>query len=611
MNNITRLLFKRPIITLFFIYAAYIIFFDAIGLFMPQKQSFLYHFIDYKKPVILVGKVITPPEPVKNGNKIILQISEINDFEADEKVILRIPKVYKASYGDIIAVGGFVKKPNKADFPFVFDYQKYLARNEIYTIFDVIAYEHIESSPNFIKKLAFALQKDIVEKINNYFKKPYADILKPIIIGDKSSIEEEVKNNFIDAGLMHILVASGLNVGFIGAIFLFIFKLSGLSIKKASLLSIPFIVIYVLATGANPPVLRAGIMFSCVLISLALDREPLIYNSLAFSALLILIFQPQQLFTASFQMSYIATLGIVFFYKYVFGLFSSIRNGFIKFLWATFSVTTSAQIVMIPVCMFYFGKISLISFLANVIIVPSIGFILALGIAFYIFTFVFSYISLFIAAVLSVIIHILLFLTSLFADFSFSYFTVHKPSVLSVILFFIFTLSAFTFKGKKVYLIMGSILLINTLITAVPALYKKNKIFFSVYSGKNITVLEMKRDSVYDFLLYQHDNYYDRYFINSFKQYMHFADIKNANITAVGFNNNKLNEDIGSFSAYEKNDNFEYLDFNFEKYKILLDIKNRGLYLNGIFISGLNNNPRFYYDIKKEKMIILPSRQNN
>ena len=73
MNNITRLLFK-DLLSLYSLFMRHIIF-DAIGL-LCRKTSFLYHFIDYKKPVILVGKVITPPEPVKNGNKIILKFQK-------------------------------------------------------------------------------------------------------------------------------------------------------------------------------------------------------------------------------------------------------------------------------------------------------------------------------------------------------------------------------------------------------------------------------------------------------------------------------------------------------------------------------------------------------
>lgn len=611
MDNFKKILLKRPVISLFFIYAAYIICFDAAGLFLPQKQSFLYHFTKYNKPVILIGKIISPPEETKSGNKFILKVSEVNDFKANEKVIVKIPRAYKASYGDIIAVGGFIKEPNKASFPLVFDYRKYLARNAVYTSFDVAAYEYIESSPNIIKKAAFALRKDIVKKVDGYFKKPYADILKPLIIGDAASLEEEVKNDFIDAGLMHILVVSGTHVVFIGAIFLFIFKLSGLSVKQASLLSIPFLLVYVVATGANPPAMRAWIMFACIAFSLALDREPLIYNSLALSALLILIFQPQQLFTASFQMSYAATIGIVFFYKYIISLFSFVKNGMLRFLCATFAVTASAQMALIPVCMFYFGKISLISFLSNVIVVPAVGFILALGIVFYVFTFIFSYVSLFLSVVLSFMIHAMLAVTSVLANFSFSSVPVQKPAILSVILFFVFIIAAFNLKGRKRLLITGSILCVNVILAVLPALYERNKVFFNVYGGKNITVLQMKRDKTYDFLLFQQGNYYDRYFINSFKQYMSFARIKERNITAVGFDNDKLGRDLGQFFAYEKTGNADYLDFNFENNKILIDVKDRGLYLNEIFISGLDDSPRFYYDVKKAKMFIRPSRQNN
>jgi competence protein ComEC len=106
--------------------------------------------------------------------------------------------------------------------------------------------------------------------------------------------------------------------------------------KKASLLSIPAIFFYALMTGANPPALRSAIMLSCIFIALALNREPLIFNPLALSALCILVFEPQQMFTASFQMSYGATIGIVCFYKDVYGIFRNVKNYILCFSVASY-----------------------------------------------------------------------------------------------------------------------------------------------------------------------------------------------------------------------------------------------------------------------------------
>ncbi|MDR1196611.1 MAG: DUF4131 domain-containing protein, partial [Endomicrobium sp.] len=166
MNNFTIL--KRPVITIFIFYAAFLIFINAIGIFDPEKQSFLYRFADYDKTVTIEGKVISPPEFIRNGQRFILQASLVNDFSVHEKILVNSPSGYKISYGDIISVKGKISKPKKADFPLVFDYSQYLARLEIYTTFKVSSFEYIESKPNLIKKFALAFSRDIVMKTEKY-----------------------------------------------------------------------------------------------------------------------------------------------------------------------------------------------------------------------------------------------------------------------------------------------------------------------------------------------------------------------------------------------------------------------------------------------------------
>lgn len=326
MNSIIKILYKRPVITVFVIYAFLLILLDAFGYFAYEKRSRLYDLAENNAVISIEGKVISKPESVKNRKRFILKTNIVNGNTLNERIIVNSYVEYSISYGDIISIEGKLKKPFSSAFPLVFDYQKYLARNEIYTILDISSFEYIESKPNIIKNFAFKFQQDMINKIDAHFQRPCSDILKSLLIGDKSSLTIDTKNTFSDSGVAHILVVSGLHVGLIGIIALFILKLTGLSFKKASLLSVPFVFFYVVATGASPPALRSAVMFACIFFSLNLDREPLIYNSIALSALIILIFQPQQLFTASFQMSYGATIGIICFYNNIFNLFKKIKN---------------------------------------------------------------------------------------------------------------------------------------------------------------------------------------------------------------------------------------------------------------------------------------------
>jgi competence protein ComEC len=573
---------------------------DAFGYFSYEKQSYLYKLIDNNATVSVEGRILSVPQLVKNGKRFVMKTSTVNGSAVSEKIIVNSPPGYSASYGDIINVEGKLKKPFSSAFPLLFDYQKYLARSEIYVVLDISSFEYIDSKPHIVKKFALAFRQDIIKKFDDYFKRPYSDVLKSLIIGDKSTLSRNIKNSFSDSGIMHILVVSGLHVGFISIIVLFILKLTGLSLKKVSLLSIPFIFFYCFATGANPPALRSAIMFSCIIFSLSLDREPLIYNSLALSALIILIFQPQQLFTASFQMSYGATIGIVCFYGNVLGLFRNVKGKILRFFCGVLSVTISAQLILIPVCMYYFGKISIISFVTNIIVTPLTGIILYLGITFYILTFIFQYAAALCSFILSLLLKFVLSVTIFLGNIKFAAVLIPKPSATQLLLFFLFLFCIRYFKNKKRFIFSGIILTSSFLYFIFPAVHEKNKVFFNIYKGNNITALQIKNNSANAFLLYNKSKYYDRYYIDSFKQFMAFSGIKKADITAVGFDEKKISSDLINFNISTiETAGTKILDFHLNDYLICVDTSAKKLYIDDTE-SSFKDKTSFSYDKKKK-----------
>ncbi|MCA6072846.1 MAG: ComEC family competence protein [Endomicrobium sp.] len=595
-----KVLHKRSVITVFVIYAFLLVLLDVFGCFAYEKRSRLYDLAEDNAIISVEGKIISAPESVKNRKRFILKTSTVNGNILNEKIIVNSPAGYSVSYGDIISIEGKLKKPFSSAFPLVFDYQKYLARNEIYTILDISSFEYIESNHNIIKNFAFKFQQDMINKIDAFFQRPCSDILKSLLIGDKSSLTHDTKNTFSDSGVMHILVVSGLHVGFIGAIALFVLKLTGLSLKKASLLSVPFVFFYVFATGTNPPALRSAVMFACIFFSLALDREPLIYNSLALSALSILIFQPQQLFTASFQMSYGATIGIICFYNNIFNLFKEVKNKILRFFCGVLSVTISAQILLIPMCMYYFGKVSIISFVTNIIVVPLVGTILYMGVFFYFLTFLFQYTAILCSDVLSIILNFVLLVTTTLGGLKYVTVIIQKPTILQLILFFIFLSSMLMFRDKKRFIISAIILLLNFLYVICPVMYNQNKIFFNVYQKNNIITLHIKDNNKNIFLLSNTGKYYDKYYIESFKQFISFSGIKNADIFGVGFDKEKLFSDLANFSIHAVEiSNKTDLKLDFNDKIILVDIPVKKLYIDNIEFE-FENVTSFYYDTKNK-----------
>jgi len=643
-----KILCKRPVIAIFVAYAFSLILLNAFGYFSYEKRSSLckLKLVGDGSTTFVEGKVLSDPQFVKGGRRFVMRARSVNGIAVNEKILVNSPPGYSISYGDIINIEGKLKKPFAAVFPLVFDYQKYLARNKIYAVLDACSFEYIKSSPNVIKKFVLMFQRDITEKIDAHFKHPCSDVLKSLVVGDKSTLTRDIKDSFSNSGIMHILVVSGLHVGFISAAVLLFLKFVGLSLKKASLLSIPFVFLYVAATGANPPALRSAIMFSCMIFSLCLDREPLIYNSLALSALIILIFEPQQLFTASFQMSYGATIGIVCFYKGIFTLFKNMKNGILRFFGGILSATVSAQLVLTPVCMYYFGKISLISFIANIIVVPLAGVILYLWIIFYVLTFMSQYAAVLCSSVLSLLLNFVLSVALFLGNIQFASLLVAKPTVVQIVLFFLFLfclawwldsymrgagrtsdvetasgimkdrtfLRRFGLRGYGGFLLKFArrlfsvnvklvfsvfILLLFFLYFVFNAIYEKNKIFFHVYGTDNITALHIKNGSLNKFILYNKGKYYNKYFISSFKQFISFSGIKKPDITAAGFNEKRISSDLADFNISVIEDiEAGFFNFYFGGNFISVNVCEESLYIGDAMFS-FKNKTSFYYDVEK------------
>ena len=443
-----KIIFNRPVITILILYIFLIIILNFCGYFLPQKNSFLLQLIKDEQ-VELTGKVITSPTHKDNKQQFILEVYDVNNTKIKkEKTLVYLSGIYNVKYGDIICGSGKLNIAQKPTFPYNFDYNLYLQRDNIYTIFYQQNFEFVKQKTNIIKYLSLKVRDNIENKTDQYFKEPYSSIIKSMITGNKTVLDKNIKEDFINTGLIHILVISGLHIGFCAVIFMFIYRLFGLKLNYVYVLTIISLFFYVLLTGANPPAVRAFIMASCILFTLMLNREPLIYNGLALSALIILIINPQTLFTASFQLSFLATLGIIYLYPKFSNCFN-IKNNYIKYIRDIVCVTLSAQIALIPILIFYFGKLSIISFILNLLIVPVIPFIICLSFIFYFFSLVSSYLATSVAFILSYLLRIILYIINYSSNLSFSVIYFAVPEILKILFYYFAVFVMFEFKNNK------------------------------------------------------------------------------------------------------------------------------------------------------------------
>ena len=280
-----------------------------------------------------------------------------------------------------------------------FSYRDYLRNQGIYYLLNVKKENRIvflsKGEGGFFQSLAFKLKhrfKNVFElylwPVNNY-------VLSGIILGERQNFPEGLKQAFIQTGTSHIIAISGFNVGIIAFIILALLKALGIRRKARYFAAIPLLIIHMCAVGAGASVVRATIMAITVLAAYLINRQPHVINSLSLAALIILGYNPLQIFDAGFQLSFVSVLGIVLLSPKLFQGLSALtrlsleriekiffKRKLIHLLRVTlncFSVSLAAWLVTCCFIAYYFRIISPVTLLANLIIVPYTSLVIILG----------------------------------------------------------------------------------------------------------------------------------------------------------------------------------------------------------------------------------------
>jgi competence protein ComEC len=330
-------------------------------------------------------------EVLKSGNyydKYIIDVLEVDGNQVKGKSLLNIEKDTLQKTLKVDAV--FITKTDFKDLidplnPNQFNYKNYLEKKYIYNQLFITneSLLKVSSNTHTLFGIANNLREFINKKLEPYnFKPDELAIINALLLGQRQDISEEVYTSYTNAGAIHILAVSGLHVGIVLLILLFIFKpierlKHGKLIKPLLLVSILWS--FALVAGLSASVTRAVTMFSIVTIALNLKRPTNIYNTLAISMFIILLFKPLFLFDVGFQLSYLAVFSIVAIDPFLYKLWQP-KNYVIDKFWHTFTITVSAQFGIIPVSLYYFHQFPGLFFISNLVIIPFLGLILGFGI---------------------------------------------------------------------------------------------------------------------------------------------------------------------------------------------------------------------------------------
>ncbi|MBC8346703.1 MAG: DNA internalization-related competence protein ComEC/Rec2 [Candidatus Marinimicrobia bacterium] len=230
--------------------------------------------------------------------------------------------------------------------------------------------------------------QSIQQWIRNVFKEkiggPFG-LLTALILGDKTSVDPEIREDFTNTGVIHVLAVSGLHVGYVLIILMVIAKLFRLPWGWDRLLIIIGLIFFCFLTGGKPSVIRASLMAGIYMVTPITNREGNLWNTIFLSAFILLLYDPLYIMDLGFLFSYTAVASIIFFYQLIQDILpdrlrvNAIQSKPLQFIYGLFLVSFSAQIGTLPITAYYFGRIPIISLIANIIIVPIIGVLVAIG----------------------------------------------------------------------------------------------------------------------------------------------------------------------------------------------------------------------------------------
>jgi competence protein ComEC len=288
------------------------------------------------------------------------------------------------------------------------------------------------------------------------------------------------------------LAVSGLHVGIVFYLVSLVFGFLRHNRKGRllfMLISISILWSYAFITGLSPSVMRAATMFSIFAIGENLNRRSNIYNSMAASAFILLLINPNNLFDIGFQLSYAAVFGIVFLQPKLEKLFF-IKNRILRFFWMLITVSISAQIATFPITSYYFGQFPTYFWITNTFVIPAVMVLIPLGILL-LFVSSIPVVSSILAIMLNVIIKITYFLLSTINHLPLSVFDVSIGQIQFVLLAAVVG-SVFIFiKNQKAFFIKSALsLLLAVFITSLSTnIYRLNQTELIVYNtNKNTNI---------------------------------------------------------------------------------------------------------------------------
>ena len=342
-----------------------------------------------------------PPTEKDNSVKVLLKLEGYRNDTAETKVSGKVMAYFQKTeaalnldYGDLLAFTVPIEPVPPPLNPEEFDYRRYLERRGVTgRVYLKEGDWHDtgvwEGNPIFAFAYRFRDRLLQILQDSGLSEKEFG-IGAAILLGYDESLPAQVRQSFVAAGAMHILCVSGMHVGIVYLLASFFLGLLGRGKKAAvakKLVLLFLIWFYALITGLSPSVMRSALMISFLIVGELIRRKGFALNSIAASAFVLLLIDPNNLYAIGFQLSYMAVVGIVLLQKPIYKLLY-VKNKLLDKLWEITAVSLAAQIATMPFAIYYFHQFTPYFWLSNLFMTPLSFLVILSGMLLLVFSWV-------------------------------------------------------------------------------------------------------------------------------------------------------------------------------------------------------------------------------
>ncbi|MFT5169818.1 MAG: competence protein ComEC [Candidatus Omnitrophota bacterium] len=305
------------------------------------------------------------------------------------KVLVQTFKDHQLRFGDVVKIEGKLHRPFEFSDNEYSSYVDYLKRRGIHLIFSVKKDNSVDIVGRNVSKVlkywAYGLRQKFSDTFDQYLTINEAGIMRAVILGDRTQLPSAIKELFVRTGAAHVLAISGLHIGIVVLVIVIFMKCTPLPLRYQYVAALVCLIGFVFLTGMRSSIIRAAVMMSVVLGETVVERETDSFSNMFLAALVLCLINPMVVFDIGFQLSFTCVLSILVTVR----MFMPRRKGGIKrtpmlmlkrYVKDSLIISTSVWVGVAGLIVLYFGIITPVSIVVNLIAVPLIAYVIVLGV---------------------------------------------------------------------------------------------------------------------------------------------------------------------------------------------------------------------------------------